>query len=250
MPLFLRDAPRYMAAATLCALAAPAFSLSLTISNGGTVNLGNRTYTSITISNGTAVNNTGTPITGALAFGGSADNWTGTLDLQANKMIVQPASSKAAALAKLQNQAAFGASHPAGIRSTALPAHMGIAVIDNAVTNFGTFGNQPVDGNSLLLSPELLGDANVDGKVDLTDLSVVLNHFGTSTPNWTSGNFDYGPSIDLTDLSDVLNNFGLTSSTPFVQGMGMAQAVAAPEPGFLGAVFPIAVLLFRRNRWV
>jgi hypothetical protein len=36
--------------------------------------------------------------------------------------------------------------------------------------------------NSTLLSNALLGDANLDGKVDLTDLNDVLNHLGTSLP--------------------------------------------------------------------
>ena len=176
-----------VAAAVLAVPADRASALSLTISNGGTVNLGNRVFTSVTITNGTALNNTGTPITNSLTFGGSADNWTGILDLQANKMIVQPASGKAAALANLQNEAAFGATHAAGILSTALPAHMGVAVLDNAITHFSTFGGQSVDG-IITLAPELLGDANVDGQVDLTDLSIVLNNFGAATANWTSGN--------------------------------------------------------------
>ncbi|MGN6369742.1 MAG: hypothetical protein ACTHN5_15900 [Phycisphaerae bacterium] len=57
----------------------------------------------------------------------------------------------------------------------------------------------------------LAGDANVDGKVDLSDLSVVLNHFGMATSAWTDGNFDGAATINLTDLSDVLNHFGTTS---------------------------------------
>jgi hypothetical protein len=58
----------------------------------------------------------------------------------------------------------------------------------------------------------LLGDANLDGHVDLTDLSAVLNNFGTATSNWTNGNFDGAATVDLTDLSDVLNNFGASSA--------------------------------------
>ena len=63
------------------------------------------------------------------------------------------------------------------------------------------------------------GDANMDGQVDLTDLSTVLNNFGKSTVLWTDGNFDGQPTIDLTDLSDVLNNFGSSApsaSTPVI----------------------------------
>ncbi len=60
-----------------------------------------------------------------------------------------------------------------------------------------------------------IGDANDDGTVDLSDLSIILNNFASTTPNWTSGNFDNAPTIDLTDLSDVLNNFGTSIPSGF-----------------------------------
>ncbi|HUO10000.1 MAG TPA: rhamnogalacturonan lyase B N-terminal domain-containing protein [Phycisphaerae bacterium] len=56
------------------------------------------------------------------------------------------------------------------------------------------------------------GDANQDGHIDLSDLSIVLNNFGSTSSNWSSGNFDGNPTIDLTDLSYVLNNFGTSLS--------------------------------------
>ncbi len=250
MPPTTKNLPRLLAVPVLCTLASHAFALSINLTTGGTVNLGNRTYTSITVTNGTAINNTGTPITATLAFGGSTDNWTGTLDLQANKMIIQPATSKATALSNLQNQTAFGTTHTTGILSTALPADMGIAILDNAVTNFSTFGGEPVNTNSLLLSRELLGDANADGNVDLTDVSIVLDNFGSATPNWTSGNFDFSPTIDLTDLSDVLDNFGVSNPNSAML-TGSALAAPAPEPASLSAIlFSTAVLHLGRRRRV
>ena len=180
-----------------------------------------------------------------LAFAGAANNWTGTLDLTTHKLIVEStALSKPAALASLQNQAAFAKNHAAGITSSTLPANYGIAVIDNAITSFATFGGLGVDNNSLLVSPELLGDANADGHVDLTDLSTVLNSFGSATLAWTSGNFDYQPTIDLTDLSDVLNNFGL--SNPNASSAALISSV--PEPLSLAILAPAALLLCGSRR--
>ena len=103
----------------------------------------------------------------ALTLSGSNNAWSSSLDLGNNRAIVEPsAANKAAALAILENQASFGVSHTNGIHSSTHPANLGLAVLDNAVTNFSTFGGRPVDADSLLLGLELLGDSNGDGKVD------------------------------------------------------------------------------------
>ncbi len=91
-----------------------------------------------------------------------------------------------------------------------------------------------------------LGDANDDGGVDLTDLSIVLNNFGSATTSWSLGNFDGGTNIDLTDLSEVLNNFGSSVATTAVS-TGSALA-ATPEPASLAIVVPAAMALLRRRR--
>jgi type VI secretion system secreted protein Hcp len=87
-------------------------------------------------------------------------------------------------------------------------------------------------------SSNLLGDANLDGTVDLIDLNIVLNHLGTADLRYADGNFDSQPTIDLTDLNDVLNNLG--TSAPSI-------ALAAPEPASL-SLFALGGLLLTRRR--
>ncbi len=125
------------------------------------------------------------------------------------------------------------------------PAHVGIAVADNALLHYSTFHGQSVDNNSILITTALLGDANLDGNVDLSDLSTVLNNFGQSTPAWTSGNFDNAPTIDLTDLSNVLNNFG---AAPLFAVQSPAIPIATPEPASLALALHAAPLLLKRRR--
>ena len=91
------------------------------------------------------------------------------------------------------------------------------------------------------LNPSIPGDANNDGNVDLTDLSTVLNNFGSTTALWANGNFDGAATIDLTDLSDVLNNFGTT--TPSAPGVA-----AVPEPACVGLLGVGALILTGRRR--
>ncbi len=193
--------------------------------------------------NGTS---TGTSKVHALNLLGSTGNWFTGLDLTNNKLIVEDAVTKATTLSRLQDQVQYGKSHAAGIyTSTGVPADMAMAVVDNAVTGLTTFGGLPVDANSLLVGAELLGDANIDGTVDLTDLSTVLNNFGSSTSAWTSGNFDGSATIDLTDLSDVLNNFGASNPNASVASSPIA---AAPEPASLAIAIPVFLLtLWKRG---
>ncbi len=121
------------------------------------------------------------------------------------------------------------------------------------------------DTYGLAFNAMMLGDANLDGHVDLSDLSTVLNNFGLQSSLWTDGNFDGSSTIDLSDLSDVLNNFGAvsgnvamntTSSTSATSASAMstgatmiASAIsAAPEPGSLAVLGGVIPLLAARRR--
>ncbi|MGN6370077.1 MAG: glycosyl hydrolase family 28 protein [Phycisphaerae bacterium] len=122
----------------------------------------------------------------------------------------------------------------------------GLSVTATSGNAFNLYGDTP------------LGDANGDGTVDLSDLSIVLNHFGETTSARSLGNFDGAPTINLTDLSDVVNHFGLSFANgglaPGAPMMAAANGVAnlaassAPEPGTLAVLGSAAVLMGSRRR--
>ncbi|HUO10928.1 MAG TPA: PEP-CTERM sorting domain-containing protein [Phycisphaerae bacterium] len=194
----------------------------------------------------TFINNAGTATFGSNAKLYGLTITGGTVDTTTSLLVIQPAS-KSAALASLRSNIA---NH--SLTSSALPAHTALALIDNGALAkpFTTFGNQPVDSNSLLLAPELLGDSNIDGHVDLTDLSTVLNNFGSTTAAWNNGNFDGAATIDLTDLSAVLNNFGLTYANSSAAASAAVISTPTPEPASLALLVAggAGLLLRRRSR--
>ncbi len=70
----------------------------------------------------------------------------------------------------------------------------------------------------------LPGDANLDGRVDVNDLTIVLSHFGQTGAAWAQGEFTGDGKVDVNDLTIVLANFGQSGGS---SAEGMA---AVPEP--------------------
>src|SRR6202000_1223190 len=100
--------------------------------NGGSVSFSaSQHLNAITVNTGTAAITAGTTKTNALTLGGTTNAWMGDLSIGDNKLIVEATVSKGTVLNMLQNQANFGLTHSNGITSTALPANLGLAVIDN-----------------------------------------------------------------------------------------------------------------------
>lgn len=94
--------------------------------------------------------------------------------------------------------------------------------------------------NSEPLSPTVLGDANYDGRVDISDLNMIRNNFGS----YAQGDMDGSGEVGIDDLNMVRNNFGFSD----------AQAV--PEPsGFVLMALALASLSgtplrCRCSRWL
>ena len=90
--------------------------------------------------------------------------------------------------------------------------------------NQGWLGNM----SAIILQPQLPGDANGDGKVDINDLTIVLSNFGQTGMTWSTGDFNGDGKVDVNDLTILLSHFGQTAAAS-----GLASPSAVPEPSTL-----------------
>ncbi|QDU70333.1 hypothetical protein [Mucisphaera calidilacus] len=99
-----------------------------------------------------------------------------------------------------------------------------IDLLVNAIINGSAPGSYDLDDSGTVDADDLdflitdilntaVGDANLDQKVDLLDLSSLAANFHTSA-GWAQGNFTLDPAVDLLDLSALASNFGFTSTIP------------------------------------
>lgn len=94
------------------------------------------------------------------------------------------------------------------------------------------------------------GDANVDGIVDLADLSILASNWQGLDKTFSAGDFSQDGIVNLADLSILAGQWQNN-----VNGLSFAQALqsfpeltAVPEPASLGLVTLGAAALLRRRR--
>ena len=113
----------------------------------------------------------------------------------------------------------------------ALPAgfvlNVATAINDQGyIVGYGT--DSAGDANQMfLLQAPMAGDANMDGKVDINDLTKVLTNYNATGKTWNDGDFNSDGKVDINDLTIVLTQYNQSLSS---SATGIA---AVPEPGAL-----------------
>jgi autotransporter-associated beta strand protein len=132
----------------------------------------------------------------------------------------------------------------------------GLGWVDNATTH------------QVTIMPALYGDCNLSGKVDFSDLSILLANYGKAgTYCWSQGDFSYDGTVNFSDLSKLLANYGKTGGLAIgnipnltldpqaihllaSDGFNVSGATAVPEPSSAVLVlFAAATLLVYRRRF-
>ena len=105
-----------------------------------------------------------------------------------------------------------------------------------------TLGWSDNGSNAVRIMATVQGDANLDGRVDVYDLSAVLASYDATGIVWAHGDFNYDGRVDINDLDVVLNNYDRSAST-------LPAFAAVPEPSVLVLLFAALVALTVRLAW-
>jgi hypothetical protein len=127
-----------------------------------------------------------------------------------------------------------------------------------------------VDGfapGTVVIEPAIVGDANLDGKVNFSDFQLLAASFNSVGTSWDQGNFNYGSSTNFTDFqllaanfndSTTLDNAQLEAMDQFAGGFGDTLVANSDGVGFTIVPEPAGVwilvvggagILMRRRRW-
>ena len=222
------------------------------------------------VPNGSGYTRTGT----AFAFAsvvpsvtGNLNNWQGSFDVSSDDMIVTGGN-----LATITNQikagyangtwGGLGAVNAVGIYSSAAEndtTHLtALGVLQNSDANGNTlypnFDGQTSSTGDVLVKFTYVGDANLDGKVDGSDYSLIDNGFlsqSSASPltGWGNGDFNYDGVIDGSDYTLIDNAFNQQGAAFAAQTTAQIwRPIAVPEPAAAAALFIIAATTLRRRR--
>ena len=92
-------------------------------------------------------------------------------------------------------------------------AHNAYAAYSGIFSQYVGFGMPPPIPGDLTNMPAMImkhvlpGDANLDGTVNINDLSKVLTNYDKTGMQWADGDFDGNGTVDINDLSKVLTNY-------------------------------------------
>lgn len=195
----------------------------------------------------------------------------GVLDLIENDLLVKSGEIDDIQQA-IRNAFAGGTWAGAGLTSAAAIAGrtgLGYAAGNDPALHLpgGLFNGEPIGADSVLVKFTYLGDADLDGDVDASDVAKwALNFTGElsssaqATRVWTQGDWDYDGDVDASDVAKWALNFtgelsggGLVIDAPGAPAQAIAalQAmgiVVVPEPRFWALSGVLTLLLLERAR--
>src|SRR5204863_2839268 len=88
----------------------------------------------------------------------------------------------------------------------------------------GLFGTESVDGTTVLVKYTYGGDANLDGKIDISDYGRIDFNIPLGVNGWYNGDYNYDGKIDMSDYGIIDFNIGI-QGPPIPSAPGNETAV-------------------------
>jgi hypothetical protein len=213
---------------------------------------------------------------GSINFSGTLATPTAQLDLTNNAMIVDYSTTSPITSIRSLIKAGYagGAWTGNGITSSMAASSpnsgeggrtaLGYAEA-TALGNISTFFGDPIRPTSgvydaVVVKYTYAGDVNLDGKVDLSDLMTLAQHWNQTNQTWITGDFNYDGVVNVVDLLAFAKNWDVGVGNP-VNGPALAPILAEfglpnvttsiPEPATLAlSSIGFIALLQRRRRLI
>ena len=205
------------------------------------------------------------PSIGAVNLTGLAVTGSAVLDLNNNHIFVNYAGSPdpiSSIAAWIKSGYTSGAWTGAGIDSSAAASNpsYGIGYADAADPG-NPAGLAP---GQIEIAYTLLGDANLDGKVNGTDFNLMATNFNQAVTNgWDKGDFNYDGKVNGSDFVLLADNFNQFASQSAVSAADLAaldsfaaangiSLAKVPEPASAGTLVMAGLGILRRRRrsWI
>jgi hypothetical protein len=130
---------------------------------------------------------------------------------------------------------------------TTLGVYDNSALPSGGTSTLTSFAGQTVSATDILVKYTYLGDTDLSGTVDASDLARVLQGLSGAGTGWNFGDVNYDGVIDFTDLGRVqaaLRGQG----APLGSAGGFGGGGAIPEPAGLGLLAAMVPFMSRRRR--
>jgi hypothetical protein len=187
---------------------------------------------------------------------------SGKIDLADNKMIVNYGAVYPSPIDAIRQLISTGYNNGSwdgnGITTSSGTPTRGLGYGESSLLGITTFGGISITSPSVLVKYTYLGDANLDGKVDIQDLMQLASHWNQTSQVWTGGDFNYDGVVNVSDLYALAKDWQDGVSSPLapslaaiMTGLGLStdfSPVNVPEPTALGLLGIICMGSLRRRR--
>lgn len=173
---------------------------------------------------------------GVQAIGGLAIASNATMDLADNDLLIRYAVTSPLDTITGYIKSAYNNGHwnLPGLTGSNLSTDLSLGIADSAQLDYATFDNIPLNGPAIMIKQTRPGDANLDGRIDADDLSLIVLAKQQNLINfdWPDGDFNYDARLNADDF--------------MLMALGAATPLSPTDPGPSVSVFqtvrPIAIL--------